>query len=400
MNRDDTKLSALAEIISAQGIEGLGSAVQILFNEAMLIERDRHLNALAYERTESRTGYANGFKPKVLKMRLGALNLSVPQVRDSDFYPSFLERGVRSERALSVSLAEMYVQGVSTRKVSAIIEELCGFQVSSAEVSRAAKLLDEELAQWRGRPVARSPSGEVAQWRGRPLGLFKYLILDARYEKVRQSGSVVDSAVLVAYGVDAKGLRHVLGVSVSLSEAEVHWRAFLDSLVSRGLHGLLCITSDAHAGLKAAIRAVFPGVPWQRCQFHLQQNAQAYVPKQSMKTEVAEDIRIIFNASNRDEADRLLKLAVIKYEKTAPQLSQWMETNIHEGLNIFNLKSAHRRRLRTSNLAERINREIKRRTRVVGIFPSAASCERLVTALLIETSEEWEMGKVYLSMDD
>jgi putative transposase len=384
MNRDDTKLSALAEIISAQGIEGLGSAVQILFNEAMLIERDRHLNALAYERTESRTGYANGFKPKVLKMRLGALNLSVPQVRDSDFYPSFLERGVRSERALSVSLAEMYVQGVSTRKVSAIIEELCGFQVSSAEVSRAAKLLDEELAQWRGRP----------------LGLFKYLILDARYEKVRQSGSVVDSAVLVAYGVDAKGLRHVLGVSVSLSEAEVHWRAFLDSLVSRGLHGLLCITSDAHAGLKAAIRAVFPGVPWQRCQFHLQQNAQAYVPKQSMKTEVAEDIRIIFNASNRDEADRLLKLAVIKYEKTAPQLSQWMETNIHEGLNIFNLKSAHRRRLRTSNLAERINREIKRRTRVVGIFPSAASCERLVTALLIETSEEWEMGKVYLSMDD
>ena len=384
MQVKDTKLSALAEIISAQGMEGLGSAVQILFNEAMLIERDRHLNAIAYERTESRTGYANGFKPKVLKMRLGALNISVPQVRDSDFYPSFLERGVRSERSLSVSLAEMYVQGVSTRKVSAIIEGLCGFQVSSSEVSRAAKLLDEELVQWRGRP----------------LGLFKYLILDARYEKVRQSGSVVDSAVLIAYGVDAKGIRHVLGVSVSLSEAEVHWRAFLDGLVSRGLHGLLCITSDAHAGLKAAIRAVFPGVPWQRCQFHLQQNAQAYVPKQSMKTEVAEDIRIIFNASNRDEADRLLKLAVIKYEKSAPQLSQWMETNIHEGLNIFNLKNTHRRRLRTSNLAERINREIKRRTRVVGIFPSAVSCERLVTALLIEISEEWEMGKVYLSMDD
>jgi putative transposase len=383
MRVNDTKLSNLAEIISEQGMDGLGSAMQILFNEAMLIERNRHLNAEAYERTESRTGYANGFKPKVLKTRLGALNLLVPQVRDSDFYPSFLERGIRSARALSVSLAEMYVQGVSTRKVSAIIEELCGFQVSSSEVSRAAKLLDEELTQWRCRP----------------LGLFKYLILDARYEKVRQGGSVVDSAVLVAYGVDEKGIRHVLGVSVSLSEAEVHWRSFLDSLVFRGLHGLLCITSDAHAGLKAAIRAVFPGVPWQRCCFHLQQNAQAYVPKQTMKPEVAEDIRIIFNASNRDEADRLLKLAVIKYEKSAPQLSEWIEINIPEGLNIFNLKTTHRRRLRTSNLAERINREIKRRTRVVGIFPSAASCERLVTAILIETSEEWETGKTYLPMD-
>ena len=382
VNMNSTGISNLAQIISEQGMAGLGSVFQVLLNQAMLIERDRYLGAASYERTETRTGYANGFKPKGLKTRIGTLDLSIPQVRDGEFYPTFLERGIRSERALSASLAEMYIQGVSTRKVSAIIEGLCGFQVSSSEVSRATLLLDEELVKWRQRP----------------LKLFKYLILDARYEKVRQGGSVVDSAVLVAYGVDDKGLRHVLGTSVSISEAEVHWRSFLDSLVSRGLHGLLCITSDAHAGLKAAIRAVFPGVPWQRCQFHLQQNAQAYVPKQSMKAEVADDIRHVFNAPDRNEANRLLKLLVIKYEKTAPQLSEWMEINIQESLNVFGLKKSHRKKMRTSNLAERVNRELKRRTKVVGIFPSAESCERLVTAVLIEISEEWETGKVYLCM--
>lgn len=171
---NDTKLLGLAEMISEKGMDGIGSAVQLLINEAMVIERNRHLNAKSYERTESRTGYANGFKPKMLNTRLGVLGLSIPQVRDGDFYPSFLERGIRSERALKLSLAEMYVQGVSTRKVSAIIEELCGFQVTSMEVSRAAKLLDEEFTQWRNRP----------------LGRYIYLILDARYEKVRHGGSV------------------------------------------------------------------------------------------------------------------------------------------------------------------------------------------------------------------
>jgi len=190
------------------------------------------------------------------------------------------------------------------------------------------------------------------------------------------------------------------GVSVSLSEAEVHWRAFFESLVLRGLHGLIGITSDAHTGLKAALRAVFPSVPWQRCQFHLQQNAQKYVPKQSMKKEVAEAIRIIFNAPNREEADRMLRLAMIKYEKTAPQLCEWMETAIPEGLMVFQFKSNHQKRLRTSNLAERVNREIKRRTKVVGIFPNTASCERLVTGILIEISEEWEASKVYLPLTE
>jgi len=163
---------------------------------------------------------------------------------------------------------------------------------------------------------------------------------------------------------------------------------------------LICITSDAHSGLKAALRAVFPSVLWQRCQFHLQQNAQAYIPKKSMKKEVAEDIRIIFNAPNREEADRALKVNIAKYEKTAPELSIWMENNISEGLTIFRFQSEHRRRLRTSNMAERVNREIKKRTKIASIFPSAESCERLVTAILIEISEEWENGKVYLSQQE
>ncbi len=378
---DDNKLLPVAEMIFEQGLDGIGKAVEMLINEAMKIERARHLKATAYERTVEREDYANGYKAKQLKTRMGALNLNVPQVRNSDFYPSFLERGIRSERALKLSLAEMYIQGVSTRKVTAILNELCGLEVSSSDVSRATKLLDDEFKSWRNRA----------------LGLYSYLILDARYEKIRQGGCVVDSAVLVAYGIDAEGKRHVLGMSVSLSEAEVHWRGFLDSLVARGLHGLQCITSDAHSGLKAALRAVFPSVPWQRCQFHLQQNAQAYVPKKSMKKEVAEAIRSIFNAPNRVEADRLLKMTVGQYEKTAESLSTWLEKNIPEGLTIFHFQLSYRQRLRTSNMAERVNREIKRRTKVASIFPNVASCERLVTAVLVEISEKWETEKKYLS---
>ena len=383
MQVEDTQFSGLAEVLFEKGLDGLGSAVEMLINEAMRIERARYLNAEPYERTEARSDYANGFKPKQLKTRLGALNLQVPQVREGNFYPSFLERGLRSERALNLALAEMYIQGVSTRKVTAIVEELCGLEVTSMEVSRAAKLLDEEFSKWRARPLRQ----------------FSYLILDARYEKVREGGHVIDSAVLVAYGVDTQGIRHVLGVSVALSEAEIHWRSFLESLVARGLHGLTLITSDAHSGLKAALRAVFPSVPWQRCQFHLQQNAQAYVPKKSMKQEVAESIRSVFNAPNRAEADRLLKMAITTYEKTAPKLSEWMEGNLPEGLTVFKFKASHCRRLRTSNLAERVNKELKRRTRVASIFPNIASCERLITGLLIEISEAWESGKVYLSME-
>ncbi|MCD8542901.1 MAG: IS256 family transposase [Gammaproteobacteria bacterium] len=264
-----TKMLEAVELIASKGFSGM--------TEAMLIERSRYLGVGPYERGEARHDQANGFKPKHLKTTLGELSLQVPQVRSSEFYPSFLEKGIRSERALKLALAEMYVQGVSTRNVEAILQELCGLQVSSSDVSRASKLLDEELSTWKTRR----------------LGRYVYLYVDARYEKVRQNGCVVDNAVLIAYGVNAEGKRDILGLSVSLSEAEIHWRAFLESLTSRGLHGVECIVSDAHSGLKAALTAVFPSVPWQRCQFHLQQNAQAYFTKQSRKREVADSIRAI-----------------------------------------------------------------------------------------------------------
>ena len=379
---ENIKISEAVELIAEKGFAGMSEAMQILVNQAMLVERAHYLNLEPYERSEIRHDYANGFKSKQLKTRIGELSLQVPQVRSSEFYPSFLEKGIRSERALKLALAEMYVKGVSTRKVNDILEELCGLQISSTDVSRATKLLDEELTQWKQRS----------------LGKYIYLYVDARYEKVRQGGNVVDSAVLIAYGINECGKREILGVSVSLSEAEIHWRQFLESLASRGLHGIKLIISDAHSGLKAARKAVFPSVPWQRCQFHLQQNAQAYVTKTSRKKEVAETIRAIFNAENMAEAERLLKLAITKYEKDMPQLTAWMQENIFEGLTIFNFTADHRRRLRTSNIAERVNEEIRRRTRVARIFPNSESCERLIAAIVMEISEDWVAGKVYLNV--
>ncbi len=382
-HNESNPLDLMIQVLDEHGFDGMAHAIQILVNEAMKIERSEALRAEPYERTSERRGYANGFKPKTLATRIGKLELQVPQTRDMEFYPQSLERGVRSERALKLAVAEMYVQGVSTRKVTEITQELCGLDVSSSQVSRCAQLLDEELRAWRERP----------------LNKLAYLILDARYEKVRHGGSVVDCAVLVAVGVLPNGKRTVLGVSVSLSEAEVHWREFLASLVKRGLHGVEMITSDAHEGLKAARKSVFPGVPWQRCQFHLQQNATAYVPKVDMRSAVADDLRGVFHAPDRDEADRLLKLAVEKYRPKAPKLADWMERSVPEGLTVFTRPTTHRRRLRTSNILERLNQEIRRRTRVATLFPNEASLLRLVSAVLAEVDEEWQTGKCYLNTE-
>lgn len=380
---DDTLLTAVCELLDEYGFDGLAEAMALLLNETMKMERSRHLRAAPYERTEGRRGYANGFKPKTVHSRLGELQLAVPQVREGDFYPVSLEKGLRSERALKVALAEMYVQGVSTRKVAAITEKLCGFAVTSSEVSRAARALDEQLAAWRERP----------------LGAYRYVYLDARYEKVRHGGLVIDVAVLLAAGVRADGHREVLGCSVALSEQEVHWRNFLGTLKDRGLHGIQLFIGDAHAGLKAARKAIFPAVPWQRCQFHLQKNAASHVPRRSMRREVADDLRVIFNAPDAAEANRYLEQFVARYQETAPQLAAWAETAVPEGLTVFQFPAAHRRRLRTSNMLERLSREIKRRTRVATLFPNTASCQRLVTAVLMEISEEWQTGRRYLSFE-
>ncbi|MFU8773958.1 MAG: IS256 family transposase [Anaerolineales bacterium] len=368
-----------AKEIMEQGLEAVPEMVRILINNAMQVERSRYLQADEYERTENRKGHANGYKPKTVKTRIGEITFAIPQVREGGFYPSALEKGLRSERALMTTLAEMYVQGVSTRKVKAITEELCGVEVSATQVSRASAQLDAVLQEWRERPL-----GEIA-----------YLYVDARYEKVREAGQVRDAAVLVASGITPQGERQVLGVSVSLSEHEMHWKAFLRSLKERGMHGVKLVISDNHEGLGAARRAVLGSVPWQRCQFHLQQNAGAYLPRQSMRIEVAAEIRAMFNATDRQTAESFLQEVIQKYAVSAPRLSAWLEDNLSEGFTVFDFPLEHRRSIRTTNSLERVNKEIKRRTRVVGVFPNEASCLRLVSALLMEISEEWQIGKHY-----
>ena len=369
--------TSMIEELAQNGLEVIPELVRVILNNVMQAERSQYLQAKAYERTEDRQGHANGYKPKTVRTRLGDITFAIPQVREGGFYPSALEKGMRSERALLIALAEMYVQGVSTRRVKAITEELMGVEISAMQVSRAAQQLDEVLQEWRERP----------------LGEIQYLYADARYEKVRDAGQVRDAAVLVATGISPEGERQVLGVSVSLSGYETHWKAFLKSLKDRGMHGVKLVISDDHAGLGAARRAVLGSVPWQRCQFHLQQNAGAYVPRQSMRKEVAADIRAMFNAPDKMTAEQYLKVIIEKYARSAPRLSVWMEHNLAEGFTVFDFPLEHRRSIRTTNSLERINKEIRRRTRVVGVFPNEASCLRLISARLMEISKDWQIGK-------
>lgn len=379
---EDTTMEEVCATLAEQGLPGLPELLGKILNFAMKVERSEAMGAEPYERTEDRRGYANGFKPKLLKTRVGAVPVEIPQVRGMSFYPRCLERGERSEKALKVAVAQMYLQGVSTRKVTRIVEELCGLEISSTQVSRLAQELDEE----------------VGGWRNRPLGAMPYLFLDARYEKVRYAGTVRDLAVLWAIGINPEGHREVLGVSVSLSEAEVHWRSFLKNLRDRGLTDLELITSDDHEGLKAARKSVFGSIPWQRCQFHLAQNAQNYATSLEQRRELAQDLRDIFNAPNEKAARERLRIAVAKYEASAPKLSAWLEENVSEGFTVFAFPKHHQRRLRTSNVMERANLEIRRRTRVATLFPNEASCLRLVSAVLVELHEEWITGKRYLDM--
>ena len=382
-------LDDLTALLIEHGPSAMASALATLMNHAMQIEREQALQAESHQRTSDRQGYANGFKPKTIRTRVGEVALRIPQTRgyhDAEgrpFYPKSLERGVRSERAMTLAVAEMYVQGVSTRKVTAVVERLCGLEVTSTQVSRAAAELDEQLAAWRNRPI-----GEIT-----------YLVLDARYEKIRHGGAVVPCAVLTAIGISPDGKRSVLGCSVELSEAEHHWRTFLQGLLARGMRGIKLVVSDDHAGLKAARSATFHGIPWQRCQFHTIRNAMAHVPKASMRADVIQDLKRVFNADDAAEADRRLKEMVARYQKSAPGLATWLEANVPEALTVLGCPPAHRRRLRTTNGLERLNKEIKRRTRVATLFPNEASLLRLVSAVLSEISDDWETERSYLNME-
>lgn len=359
-----TILEHLFSDLLSDGLKNLKPAIEALLNETMKIERAEALKAMPYERNPERAGYANGFKERDYVTRMGSLRVQIPQVRNLSFYPRCLEKGERSEKALKLAIAEMYIQGVSTRKVMAITEELCGFEISSSQVSKCSKMLDEEMQKFRERPLT---------------GKYAYVYFDAEYEKIRHDHSVIDMATLIAIGVNEDGRREVLGISSKLSEAEVHWRSFFEELQRRGLSGVQLFISDDHAGMKAARKAVFPSVKWQRCQFHMAQNAQSYAPKESMRKELGEAVRRIFHSCDYGTAQEEKRKCIEKYKSSAPEFVRWVENSIEEGLTCFSFPEAHRKKIRTVNPLERLNKEIRRRTRVVSLFPNVASCERLIS---------------------
>lgn len=383
-NGQDRAIEALMEQLIANGSEDMRVVFASLFDLAMRIERERFLGAEHYQRTPGRRGYANGTKPKRLDTAAGSLTVNVPKTagHDEPFYPQSLERGRRSTRAVLLAVAEMYVKGVSTRGAEAVMKEFGIESLSSSQVSRAAKLLDEELEAWRNRP----------------LGEIRYLIVDARYEKVRDGGVVRDAAVLSAIGIGPDERRRVLGVSCALSEAEVHWRAFLESLISRGMRGVQFVVSDDHAGLRAARKAVLTGATWQRCQFHLAQNAIHHAPSLAIRKRIGAELRQVWNAPDPNLATESLRRLVESYRDKAAKLATWLEDNVPDGLAVFTLPEAHRRRLRTSNPMERaIQQEIKRRTQKVRVFPNENSLERLVSAVLVEIDDKWASAdKAYI----
>jgi putative transposase len=384
----DTTVEALLEHLIEHGPNDIATIFARAFELAMQIERERFLGAGHYERTPERHGYANGYKPKRIDTPAGTVSVQVPKtagIADAAFYPQSLERGRRSVRAVMLAVAEMYIKGVSTREVEAVMREFGIESLSSSQVSRATKLLD----------------GELEAWRTRPLGEIKYLFIDARYEKVRLGGVVRDAAVLSAIGIGPDERRRVLGVSVALSEAEVHWRAFLESLQARGMRGVEYVVSDDHAGLRAARRAVLGGAKWQRCQFHLAQNAIHHSPNVAIRKRIGAELRAVWNANTLAKAETALTELVVAYRETAPKLAAWLEENMPEGLAVFSLPEHHRRRMRTSNPMERsVQQELKRRTVKVRVFPNEEALERLVTAVLVEIDERWAVDtKAYIKWE-
>jgi transposase-like protein len=360
----------------------LRRVVERVVQQVLEAEMTSFLGADSYQRGPERRGWRNGYKPRTLKTRVGELELMVPKDRAGEFQTELFERYQRSEKALVLALLQMYVGGVSTRKVRAITEALCGLEVSKSQVSALTAKLDAEIAQWRQRPLAEA---------------YPYLMLDARYEKVRRGGAVVSQGVLVAVGVSEQGYREVLGAWVADSESEASWGMVFSELRQRGLRGVRYVVSDDHAGLVQAIGRHFQNVVWQRCQVHFMRNALSLCAAQQRPL-VLRWMRTITEAPSQEAAQQALRQAITELEKKAPKVAQLLEEHGEEILSVYALPEAHRKRMRTTNLLERVNQELKRRTRVVRVFPNEPSCLRLVCALLMETNQEW-MERLYLRMD-
>lgn len=350
--------------------------------QAMLeVEMEECLQAGKHERSEGRLGYRSGYYRRRLITRVGTIWLRVPQDRAGQFSTQVFEQYQRSEKALVAALAQMYVQGVSTRKVAAITEELCGHEFSASSISTITARLDGSLQEFSQRRLNEA---------------FPYVVVDARYERVREGGVIVSRAILIALGIDWEGRRQVLAVEYANRESQGSWREFLLGLQARGLNGVQFVVSDDHPGLKAAIREVMPGVWWQRCYVHFLRNALDYLPRKA-DDDCLQELRWMYERRNVEEARRDLKQWLEKWAEKYPKLCAWVETNIEETWTFYRLPVAHHKHMKSTNLLERFNQEIKRRTLVVRIFPDEASCLRLVRAVAAEQHEEWMEGSRYLN---
>jgi putative transposase len=354
-----------------------------VIQEVLEAEMNDALGAQKGERTGERLGYRSGYYPRTLITRVGKLELRVPQDRQGRFSTEVFERYQRSEKALVSALAEMYVQGVSTRKVKAITEELCGHAFSASAVSGVVKRLDEQLSQFAQRRLEEA---------------FAYVILDARYEKVRESGSIRSRAVLVAIGIDWEGRRQVLGVELANRESASSWKDFLLTLRQRGLKGVELVVSDDHAGLRKAIAEVLPEAVWQRCYVHFLRNALDHLPRKG-DDDCLRELRWLYDRRDVNEARKDLAGWLKRWQDKYAKLCAWVEDNIGETLSFYSLPHGHHKHLKSTNMLERLNEEIKRRTRVVRIFPNEQSCLRLIRALAVETHENWIEAHRYLDMN-
>lgn len=368
--------------LAADDQELMRHLVREAMQEILEAEMTDALGAEPGERTENRLGYRAGHYPRTLITRVGKLELRVPRDRDGHFSTELFERYQRSEKALVSALAEMYVQGVSTRKVKAITEELCGHSFSASAISAVNKGLDQSLSEFARRTLDEP---------------YPYLIVDARYERVREGGVIRSQAVLIAIGINTEGYRQILGVELSGRESQSSWRDFLVGLRDRGLHGVEFVVSDDHQGLRRSLMEILPEAAWQRCYVHFLRNALDHMPRKA-SDDCLQELRWLYDRRNLTEAQKDLSAWITRWQATYPRLCDWVEENISETLTFYRLPLGHHKHLKSTNMLERLNEEIKRRTRVVRIFPNRESCLRLVRALAAETHEGWIEEHRYLNM--
>jgi transposase-like protein len=358
----------------------LREGVRALSQALMEIEVQEHIGAARHERSAERSGYRNGYRDRSWETRVGTVELKIPRVRDSSFFPSLLEPRRKAERALSAVVQEAYVHGVSTRKVDELVKALGMSGISKSQVSRLCEELDEEVERFRNRPLE---------------GAYPYVWLDASYLKARQDGQVASVAVVIAIGVNAKsGEREVLGLDAGPSEDGAFWLSFLRSLVARGLAGVRLVTSDAHQGLKGAIEAVLQGASWQRCRVHFMRNALSLVPKATQQM-VGATVRTVFAQPDSESAHQQWRRIADGFRARFPKLAELMDEAEEDVLSYATFPKEHWQKIWSNNPLERLNREVKRRTEVVGIFPNERAVIRLVGAVLSEQHDEWQVGKRY-----